>query len=181
MRNGPWWHQEDDERIDEVTLQEIRHRFTRIGEVVDIFISGKKNKYGKFFGFVRFKGIAETKVVEDKMKEIWFGTYKMWANVARFAKKGGEHNEHGGKRPTSDGRIKESLKRPMKHNEASGKTRYIGWDRTKSGNMSYADDAGGQAGKNREGHRNSDTNILQKTREEKREWRGLSFETSEED
>ncbi|MCI45166.1 hypothetical protein A2U01_0066405, partial [Trifolium medium] len=28
---------------DEVTLQELRHRFTRIGEMEDIFIPGKKN------------------------------------------------------------------------------------------------------------------------------------------
>jgi hypothetical protein len=62
---------------DEVSLHELRHRFTRIGEVVDIFIPGKKNKYGKFFGFVRFKGIEETTAAEERMREIWFGTYKM--------------------------------------------------------------------------------------------------------
>ncbi|KAK2376927.1 zinc finger CCCH domain-containing protein [Trifolium repens] len=166
---------------DEVTLQELRYRFTRIGEVVDIFIPGKKNKLGKYFGFVRFKGITEIKFVEEKMKEIWYGTYKLWANAARFAKDGGVHNEYGGKKPISDGRIKESAKKLKRKNEAPERKRNIGWDRTRAGNLSYADAAGRQIGKNGEGQRSSDSNNIQKKQEEKREWRGLSFETVEED
>jgi hypothetical protein len=168
---------------DEVSLHELRHRFTRIGEVVDIFIPGKKNKYGKFFGFVRFKGIEETTAAEERMREIWFGTYKMWANVARFAKEGGNHKEHGQKRLTSDGRNRESVIKSRRQIDATEKPRNYGRDRNinKTGNMSYADAVGRQARKNGEGKQNVDINKSQKNHEEKREWNGTSFETAEED
>ncbi|WJX17882.1 hypothetical protein P8452_07743 [Trifolium repens] len=102
--------------------------------------------------------------------------------TARFAKEEGGHKEHGGNRPTMDGRNKESVKKTRKQNESpSEKSKYNGWDRTKTGNLSYADAAGRQTSKNGEGQRNSTTNNSQKTHEAKREWRGLSFETNEED
>jgi hypothetical protein len=173
---------------DEVTLQELRHRFSRIGEVVTIFIPGKKNKQGNFFGFVRFKGIDETKVAEERMREIWFGTYKLWANVARFTKEGGFQNEFGGKLHTLDGRSKETEKKRHKHNEAPVRSRKIGWDRTKVGNLSYAeaacrkaDGAGRQVAMIGEGHQSLHENNTKKTQVDNREWRGLSFETIEED
>jgi hypothetical protein len=173
---------------DEVTLQELRHRFSRIGEVVNIFIPGKKNKQGKFFGFVRFKGIEDTKDTEERMRDIWFGSYKLWANVARFTKEGGFQNELGGKRHTLDGRNKETEIKRLKHNEAPVRSRKIGWDRTKVGNLSYAEAAGRKAdGAGRqevtvvEGYQCVLENNTKEKQVESREWRGLSFETVEED
>jgi hypothetical protein len=162
---------------DEVSLQDLRYRFTRLGEVVDIFIPGKKNKHGNFFGFVRLKGVTETSVIEDKMREIWFGSFKLWANVARFEKERGDHKEQGGKRPISDGRINKSVKKTRKHNETPKRDRNIGWDRTKTGNLSYAEAASRRSEKNVEGKRNSVLDTQQNKQEQKREWKGLAFET----
>ncbi|WJX40939.1 hypothetical protein P8452_28362 [Trifolium repens] len=79
------------------------------------------------------------------MRDIWFGSYKLWANVARFTKEGGFQNELGGKRHTLDGRNKETEIKRLKHNEAPVRSRKIGWDRTKVGNLSYAEAAGRKA------------------------------------
>jgi hypothetical protein len=83
---------------DEVQLQDLKTRFSRIGEVVDIFIPSKRNKLGKFFGFVRFKDVTDARTIEEHMRDTWFGTYKLWANVARFEKEGSNYSNFDGEK-----------------------------------------------------------------------------------
>ncbi|MCI45342.1 RNA-binding protein 25-like [Trifolium medium] len=55
---------------EEVHPQELKHRFSRFGEIVDFFIPSKTNKFGKQFGFVRFRGVEDAELIEAKMKEV---------------------------------------------------------------------------------------------------------------
>jgi hypothetical protein len=66
--------------------------------VVDIFIPSKRNKLGKFFGFVRFKDVTDARTIEEHMRDTWFGTYKLWANVARFEKEGSSYSNFDGEK-----------------------------------------------------------------------------------
>lgn len=46
----------------------------------------KKKQDGKIFEFVRFVGIDNQVWLENQLKDIWFGSYKMWINMFRFAR-----------------------------------------------------------------------------------------------
>lgn len=52
--------------------------------MVDVFVSKKKNKEGKAFGFVRFKEVGYPLELERRLDQIWIGTYKLRANCTRF-------------------------------------------------------------------------------------------------
>lgn len=43
---------------------------------------------GKVFGFVRYGGVKNQAWLENQLKDIWFGSYKSWVNISRFARPG---------------------------------------------------------------------------------------------
>ncbi|XP_058787158.1 uncharacterized protein LOC131661586 isoform X1 [Vicia villosa] len=71
----------------DITEREIKRMFERWGKVVDVYIARKRNKLGKIFGFVRYVDIKDDKWLEDQLKDVWFGSYKVWANISRFQRK----------------------------------------------------------------------------------------------
>lgn len=58
--------------------------FERWGKVIDVYIARKKNKMGKIFRFVKYSDIKDTTWIEEQLKNIWFGSYKVWMNIRRF-------------------------------------------------------------------------------------------------
>ncbi|KAL8529586.1 hypothetical protein ACS0TY_006858 [Phlomoides rotata] len=64
------------------------NRFKEIAEVKDLFIPNRLDKKGRTFGFVRFSGKINTPHVERDLNNIWFGSYKLRANLSKFARKG---------------------------------------------------------------------------------------------
>jgi hypothetical protein len=58
----------------------MERMFERWGKVVDVYIAKKRNKTGRFFGFVNEKWL------EDQLRDVWFGSYKAWVNISRYAK-----------------------------------------------------------------------------------------------
>lgn len=63
---------------------EIVKLFERWGKISDIYIARKRNRLGIFFPFVRSEGVKDEERIESKMKEIWFGSYKLWVNTSKF-------------------------------------------------------------------------------------------------
>ncbi|GKU97412.1 hypothetical protein SLEP1_g10561 [Rubroshorea leprosula] len=52
------------------------------GSVVDVFVSNKRDKWGKRFGFVRMVGVMNEYQMEKRLNEIWFGFYKLRVRIA---------------------------------------------------------------------------------------------------
>ncbi|KAL8510255.1 hypothetical protein ACS0TY_017171 [Phlomoides rotata] len=68
-------------------LSSLRNRFNEIATVKDLFIPYRRDKKGKPFGFVRFSGNINTPQVEGSLNNTWFGSYKLRANISKFARK----------------------------------------------------------------------------------------------
>nr|GEX01005.1 RNA-directed DNA polymerase, eukaryota, reverse transcriptase zinc-binding domain protein [Tanacetum cinerariifolium] len=61
------------------------------GRIVDAFITYKRSKAGKRFGFVRFLGVKNEEQLARSLASIWIGSYHLFAYVARFNRQ--EKNE----------------------------------------------------------------------------------------
>ncbi|KAL8527603.1 hypothetical protein ACS0TY_005457 [Phlomoides rotata] len=61
-------------------------KFREIAVVRDLFIPNRLDKNGKAFGFVRFGGNINISQVERDLNNIWFGPYKLRANISKFAR-----------------------------------------------------------------------------------------------
>lgn len=55
--------------------------------VVDVYIAGKLNKFGKRFGFVRFIRVRNEKALEKELNSIWNGGYKLFVCIEKFRRK----------------------------------------------------------------------------------------------
>lgn len=60
--------------------------FDKYGKVRDIFISNKKNKGGKRFGFVRFLDVVNAVQLEKRLETICIGDVNMEINLPKFEK-----------------------------------------------------------------------------------------------
>ncbi|CAH1436636.1 unnamed protein product [Lactuca virosa] len=58
----------------------------KVGNVVDIYIARKLSKIGKRFAFVRFIKVKDDLLLEQKLRDIWMGSYHLFAYVARFSR-----------------------------------------------------------------------------------------------
>ncbi|KAK9078122.1 hypothetical protein SSX86_002179 [Deinandra increscens subsp. villosa] len=58
------------------------------GEVVDVFISGKRNMDGCCFGFVKFKGVRDKVALEKMLDAIRIGGKKLVINLERYDRNG---------------------------------------------------------------------------------------------
>jgi hypothetical protein len=54
--------------------------------VTDVFIPKKVDKWGRKFGFVKFKEVRDVEVLSKSMEDVWHGTFKLRVNRARFLK-----------------------------------------------------------------------------------------------
>lgn len=43
-----------------------------------------RNKGGKCFGFIRFTGVDEPRRLEERLNQLWIGSYKLIANLSRL-------------------------------------------------------------------------------------------------
>jgi RNA recognition motif-containing protein len=62
--------------------------FAKFGSVCDVFIPKKVDKWGRRFGFVKFKEVKEFEVelLSKKLEDVWWDNFKLRVNRARFAK-----------------------------------------------------------------------------------------------
>jgi len=68
----------------------------------------ERNKEGKVFGFARFVGVKYVCSLEYQLKNVWFCSYKIWANVSKFSREDDESRavkvkiKDGGKESTME-------------------------------------------------------------------------------
>ncbi|KAJ0715757.1 putative RNA recognition motif domain, nucleotide-binding alpha-beta plait domain superfamily [Helianthus annuus] len=83
---------------------DLADAFRVYGDVVGAFIAKKKNKEGRIFGFVKFKGVQDQAGLEAWMASMKLGGNKLVVNIARFAKENvGVHIEGGGRNRGNEG------------------------------------------------------------------------------
>ncbi|CAH1421647.1 unnamed protein product [Lactuca virosa] len=64
----------------------IRKVFEVFGKVVDIYIGGKRDRFGSIFAFVRFEGVRDPKSLEKSMARIRCEHCILKVNIARYKK-----------------------------------------------------------------------------------------------
>uniref|UniRef100_A0A0R0JWP7 RRM domain-containing protein n=1 Tax=Glycine max TaxID=3847 RepID=A0A0R0JWP7_SOYBN len=70
----------------DATEKDLWIHFKQVGDVREIFISRKRNRNGKRYGFVRFKGLRDVHQVEKKLDSMIFGGLKMYVNTPKFGR-----------------------------------------------------------------------------------------------
>jgi len=60
--------------------------FQRWGRVEEVFISGKLNRWGNRFGFVRFCDVKNITKLESELDSICIGSMKLYVNIPRYRK-----------------------------------------------------------------------------------------------
>ncbi|KAK9062833.1 hypothetical protein SSX86_020023 [Deinandra increscens subsp. villosa] len=85
------------------TIKGLWDRCSAAGKVVDVFISEKLSSVGKKFGFVRFvKGVDISNVIY-KIRNMWIGSFRLFADVAKF-KRGSKASVEGKVRAPGKGK-----------------------------------------------------------------------------
>ncbi|KAG6735302.1 hypothetical protein POTOM_022361 [Populus tomentosa] len=64
--------------------QDLKKAFSKISPVTNLFVSRKKTKQGRRFGFVSFFSLLEDTDLCDRLNLVWFDSFKIRANLARF-------------------------------------------------------------------------------------------------
>ncbi|KAK7259378.1 hypothetical protein RIF29_24985 [Crotalaria pallida] len=65
-------------------MSQLWSRFTEVGKVKEVFLPRKLDKFGKRFGFVRFSNQNDFYRHEEKLKNFWIRSYKVFVNRPRF-------------------------------------------------------------------------------------------------
>ncbi|XP_058763176.1 uncharacterized protein LOC131636584 [Vicia villosa] len=85
--------------------------FGCVGEIVEVVIPPRCNRFGKRFGFARFKEVKDERMLAVKLDNIQIDGRKIHANQPRFNRQGGKEepvilqNRDGGRRETVPVRI----------------------------------------------------------------------------
>ena len=64
--------------------KDLWFHFKRWGDVRELFISKKRNKMGRRYGFVRFKGVSDVRALERQLDNLVVGGLKLFVNVPKY-------------------------------------------------------------------------------------------------
>lgn len=65
----------------------IFNLFVEHGELSEVVISPKRNKFGKRFGFARFIGVDHCRMLAIKLDSIFIDSKKIYVNIPKFNRK----------------------------------------------------------------------------------------------
>ncbi|KAL4591448.1 hypothetical protein LXL04_004414 [Taraxacum kok-saghyz] len=71
----------------DIKTNELWNRCTMLGTVIDVHIAHKLSKMERRFGIVRFIKVRNSKDLESRLCEIWFGNYHIFVSISQFPKK----------------------------------------------------------------------------------------------
>ncbi|CAH1452912.1 unnamed protein product [Lactuca virosa] len=60
--------------------------FKEFGKIEDVYIPGRKDRRGSYFSFVKFKGVANAKELEQAMQHVRCGHCILNVNIAKYGK-----------------------------------------------------------------------------------------------
>ncbi|GKV44390.1 hypothetical protein SLEP1_g51580 [Rubroshorea leprosula] len=61
--------------------KDLWYHFQRYGRMVDVYVPGRRDKWGKRYGFVRMTGVQSEQEMVRKLNDIWIGSYKVRVKV----------------------------------------------------------------------------------------------------
>lgn len=70
----------------EVKTGDLWVTFAKYGRVGEVFIPKKLTKWGKRFGFVNFKEVTDAEELEERLRNVTCGEFKLRVNRARFGR-----------------------------------------------------------------------------------------------
>ncbi|KAJ9567283.1 hypothetical protein OSB04_003249 [Centaurea solstitialis] len=81
-------------------VTELWRLFKRYGVVSDIYMAFKRLRNGEKFGFVRFRGVSNEEVLEERLKKIWFGELNLRVHLAnKYGRRSGVPDTRNNLRP----------------------------------------------------------------------------------
>jgi hypothetical protein len=69
---------------EEAKTSDLRKLFAEFGLVEEVFVPKKLDRWGKKFGFVKFKQVEDVEQLETCLKEVWLWDTRLKVNRARF-------------------------------------------------------------------------------------------------
>lgn len=92
MRKTNWWDTSDVHSFyftrfpEDMNETELWYVFKKWGDVREVFIARNRNKWGKRYGFVRFKGVKDATTLERNLDSLVVGGLKMHVNVPKHGR-----------------------------------------------------------------------------------------------
>ncbi|KAG4953599.1 hypothetical protein HKD37_14G039571 [Glycine soja] len=71
---------------EDATAEELWYHFKQTGDVREVFIPRNRNRQGRRYGFVRFKGVRDMHQVQKKLDNMVFGGMKMYVNAPKYGR-----------------------------------------------------------------------------------------------
>lgn len=71
---------------DHLKHEDLWKIFLRWGRAIDIYVPPRKDSFGRRFGFVKFIDVQNPKELEEKLDNIWNGTYKLRVNFPKYVR-----------------------------------------------------------------------------------------------
>ncbi|KAK2367022.1 heterogeneous nuclear ribonucleoprotein [Trifolium repens] len=71
---------------DNASSGDLLKLFLKYGRVAEVYIPRKVDKRGRRFGFVKFMEVSDEDALEDNLREVWMGSFKLWVNRSRFGR-----------------------------------------------------------------------------------------------
>lgn len=71
---------------EDTTEEELWQHFKKVGDVREVFISKRRNRNSRKYGFVRFKSVEDVYELERKLDNIVLGGLRMYVNIPKYGK-----------------------------------------------------------------------------------------------
>ncbi|XP_058752176.1 uncharacterized protein LOC131625325 [Vicia villosa] len=63
---------------------DLFYEFKAFGDIVEVVVPPKKDRYGRRYGFVRFVNVSDVKSLETKLDNMFLDGRKLHVNLTRF-------------------------------------------------------------------------------------------------
>lgn len=80
--------------LEDATEKDLWVQFKKWGDVQEIFISKQRNKGGRRYSFVRFRGVSDVRRLERQLDNLIVGGLKLYMNVPKYERGKGRQVEH---------------------------------------------------------------------------------------
>jgi RNA recognition motif-containing protein len=71
---------------DNAKNSDLRKLFSNYGQVAEVFIPQKVDKWGRKFGFVKFNEVEDLADLEARLEDVWLWQMRLKVNKARFSR-----------------------------------------------------------------------------------------------
>lgn len=108
---------------DNVTEKDLWYQFKKWDDVREIFISKQRNKDGRRYGFIRFKGVHDMHILERQLDSIVIRGMKLYVNIPKYGRERGRktnsEDKQKGQEQRNENEASRSTQRCTRTNQAS--------------------------------------------------------------